>query len=126
MPEGPTKSNSLCAAPKTEDPKGKRTINTNISFQQHGATFASMHEHMNHILRAFRKGDTSGIESFFRRPGGRKYLENLTLILINTLPHQYEEKEELYLGFVEVLDQVEQHLRQKEGGEILEGIFRNN
>lgn len=85
-----------------------------------------MNEHMNHILRAFRKGDTSGIESLFRRPGGRKYLENLTLILINTLPHHYEEKEELYLGFVEVLNQMEQHLRQKEGGELLEGIFRNN
>lgn len=126
MPASPPESNSLWADPQAKDRKGKKTINTNISFPQHGTTFAPMHEHINHILRAFRKGDTSGIERLFRRPGGRKYLENLTLILINTLPHHYEEKEELYLGFVEVLDQVEQHLRQKEGGEILEGIFRNN
>jgi len=85
-----------------------------------------MNEHFKDIISAISKGDTSLVESFFSHPGGRKYLENLTLILINTLPHHYGEKEELYLGFVEVLDRMEQRIqRQKEGQEILEDVFRN-
>ena len=85
-----------------------------------------MNEHFNDIIRAISKGDTSLAESFFRRPGGRKYLENITLILINTLPNQFGEKEELYQGFVEVLDLMEQRIkRQKEGAEVLEEIFRS-
>ena len=85
-----------------------------------------MNEHFKHIIHAISKGDTSLVESFFRKPGGRKYLENITLILINALPHHYDEKEELYLGFVEVLDHMEQRIRRKnEGQEILEGVFEN-
>lgn len=85
-----------------------------------------MNEHFKHIIRAISKGDTSLVESFFRQPGGRKYLENITLILINTLPHNYQEKEELYIGFVEVLDRMEKRIRgQKEGQEVLEEVFRN-
>ena len=83
-----------------------------------------MNEPLQLALRNFCKGDTSLVESFFRRPGGRRYLEQITLLLIHTLPHQYDEKEELYLGFVEVLDQLEQHLRQKEGEDILDELFR--
>lgn len=83
-----------------------------------------MSEYFKDAMRALAKGDLSGVEGFFRRPGGRKYLEHLTLILINTLPHHYEEKEELYLGFVEVLDNMEQQIRQKDGQAILEGVFR--
>lgn len=85
-----------------------------------------MNEQINHIIRALAEGDHYPVERFFRQPGGRKYLENLTLILINTLPHRYEEKEELYLGYVAVLDRVEQHLRQKEGGEMLERVFQDS
>jgi hypothetical protein len=84
-----------------------------------------MNEHFKDIIRTISKGDTSLVESFFRRPGGRKYLENITLILINALPHHYNEKEEMYLGFVEVLDHMEQRIRQKEGQEMLENVFRN-
>ena len=85
-----------------------------------------MSEHFEEIIRIISKGDTSLLESFFRRPGGRKYLENITLILINTLPHNYDDKEELYLGFIEVLDRMEQRIRrQNEGQGILDDIFRN-
>ena len=84
-----------------------------------------MSEHFKHLIRTISKGDTSFVESFFRRPGGRRYLENITLILINTLPHHYDDKEELYLGFVEVLDRMEQRIqRQNEGQEILEEVIR--
>lgn len=89
--------------------------------------FASMDEHFKNLISAISKGDTSLVESFFCRPGGRKYLENITLILINALPHHYDKKEELYRGFVEVLDLMEQRIqRQKEGQEILGSVFRSN
>src|SRR4051812_3658786 len=100
---------------------------TNFSFPRLTMNFALMNEHFKHIIRAISKGDTHFVESFFRQPGGRKYLENITLILINTLPSHYGKKEELYLGFIEVLDRMEQRIhRQKEGQEILEDVFRNN
>ena len=80
-----------------------------------------MSEDFKTIIRTISKGDTSLAESFFRKPSGRKYLENITLILINTLAPHAEEKEEMYLGFVEVLDLMERRIqRQKEGQEILE------
>ena len=86
-----------------------------------------MNEHFKNIIRAVSKGDTSLVERFFRQPGGRKYLENITLILINTLPRHYGEKEELYLGFVEVLDRMEQRIhRQQQGNEILETVFQDS
>lgn len=86
-----------------------------------------MNKHFKDLIRVIGKGDTSLVESFFRRPGGRKYLENISLILINTLPHCYDEKEEMYLGFVEVLDRMERRIRrQKEGQEVLEDVFRDS
>lgn len=85
-----------------------------------------MNEHFRDLIRAISKGDTSLVEGFFRQPGGRKYLENITLILINTLPHTYNEKEELYQGFVAVLNRMEKRIRrQHEGQEVLEGVFTN-
>ena len=83
-----------------------------------------MDAHFRDLIRTIAKGDTSLVESFFQKPGGRKYLENITLILINALPHQYGEKEELYLGFIEVLDRMEQRIqRQKDGAEILDDVL---
>ncbi|HEV7330258.1 MAG TPA: hypothetical protein VGN63_04400 [Flavisolibacter sp.] len=85
-----------------------------------------MNEHLADAIRAIAKGDTSLAESFFRRPGGRRYLENISLILINTLAPHATEKEEMYLGFVEVLDHMEGRiLRQLEGEEILEEALHN-
>jgi hypothetical protein len=84
-----------------------------------------MEKHFRDIIRTIGKGDTTLAEGFFRQPGGRKYLENITLILISTLPHHYGEKEELYLGFVEVLDLMEQRIQQQqEGQEILSTLFQ--
>lgn len=104
-----------------------RERNTNISFPQHRATFAFMNEQFQHLIRVLSKGDTRLAESFFRRPGGRKYLENITLILIHTLAPHYGEKEEMYQGFVEILDRMEDRIRRKnEGEEILEGVFENS
>jgi|GEM_PF-1943101 len=86
-----------------------------------------MNEHFNDAIRNIVKGDTRLAESFFRRPGGRRYLENLSLILINTLVPHSTEKEEMYLGFVQVLDHMEDRiLRQWEGHEILEEALHNS
>ena len=86
-----------------------------------------MSEHLRDAIRSIAKGDTRLAESFFRRPGGRQYLETISLILINTLAPQATEKEEMYRGFVEVLDHMEGRiLRQLEGEEILEEALHNS
>lgn len=97
---------------------------TNISLPQLLTIFTAMNEYFKDMIRTISKGDTSLVEGFFRQPGGRKYLENISLILINALPHHYDEKTQMYMGFVEVLDRMEQRIeRQKEGDEILEDVF---
>lgn len=79
-----------------------------------------MNEHLENAIRTIAKGDTALAESFFRHPGGRRYLENISLILLNTLVPHSTEKEEMYLGFVQVLDDMEKRiLRQYEGEELL-------
>ena len=86
-----------------------------------------MNEHLADAIRNIAKGDTRLVESFFRRPGGRRYLENLSLILLNTLVPHATEKEEMYLGFVQVLDHMEGRiLRQLEGEEMLEEVLHNS
>ncbi|WP_207496064.1 hypothetical protein [Aridibaculum aurantiacum] len=81
-------------------------------------------EDLQFIVNTIAKGDTTFAEEFFRKPGGRKYLENITLILINTLPYKHEEKEELYFAFVQVLNKIEKRIkRQKDGQRILEDVF---
>ena len=86
-----------------------------------------MNDHLRDAIRSISKGDTSFAESFFRRPGGRQYLQNISLILINTLIPHATEKEEMYHGFVEVLDHMEGRiLRQLEGEEILEEALHNS
>ena len=86
-----------------------------------------MNEHLNDAIRSIAKGDTRLVEIFFRLPGGRRYLENISLILLNTLIPHTTEKEEMYRGFVQVLDHMEGRiLRQLEGEEILEEALHNS
>ena len=83
-----------------------------------------MQEPIKNIISSFANGESNGLEIFFNQPGGRKYLENISLILINTLPHNYSEKEKLFLDFVAVLDGLQQQVRQKQGGAILDELFK--
>ena len=83
-----------------------------------------MQEPIKNIISSFANGESYGLEIFFSQPGGRKYLENISLILINTLPHNYSEKEKLFLDFVAVLDGLQQQVRQKQGGAILDELFK--
>jgi hypothetical protein len=101
--------------------------NSNVSFSSPLRNFAPMNENLEEAIRNIAKGDTRLAESFFRRPGGRRYLENISLILLNTLVPHATEKEEMFLGFVEVLDHMEGRiLRQLEGDEILEAALHSN
>ena len=82
-----------------------------------------MQEHLDDAIRSISKGDTRLAESFFRRKGGRRYLENLSLILIHTLAPDSTDKEDMFLGFQEVLDRMEERIeRQQEGQAIIEKI----
>ena len=86
-----------------------------------------MNEHLHEAIRSIARGDTRLAESFFRHPGGRRYLEHISLILLHSLLPHAPEKEEMYLGFVQVLDQMEQRiLRQREGEEILEAALHSS
>ena len=86
-----------------------------------------MNEQLKDAIRTIAKGDTSFAETFFRRPGGRQYLQNISLILINTLVPHCTEKEEMYLGFVQVLNHMEGRiLRQLEGEEIVDAVFHHS
>ena len=86
-----------------------------------------MNDHLADAIRSISKGDTRLAETFFRRPGGRRYLENLSLILLHTLLPHSTEKEEMYGGFVQVLDHMEGRiLRQLEGEEILESALHDS
>ena len=79
---------------------------------------------MKDLINTIARGDTKIIESFFNKPGGRKYLENITLILINTLPNNACQKEELYAGFIGVLDKIEERIQHQIKGQlILEKVF---
>ncbi len=85
-----------------------------------------MNESLQEAINQLSKGDTRFAESFFRRPGGRRYLENISLILLHTLVPHSSEKEEMYQGFVQVLDHLETRiLRQYEGEEIIEEALYN-
>jgi hypothetical protein len=86
-----------------------------------------MNDHLRDSVQTIAKGDTRLAETFFRRPGGRRYLENLSLILLHTLLPHSTEKEEMYGGFVQVLDHMEGRiLRQLEGEELIEGALHNS
>lgn len=89
--------------------------------------FAPMNDAIAAAVNAIAKGDTRLAEGFFRRPGGRRYLENLSLILLNTLLPHSTEKEEMFTGFVQVLDKLEDRiLRQYEGEEMLEAALHQS
>jgi hypothetical protein len=79
---------------------------------------------LNQIISVISKGDIQFAEALFSKPGGRKYLENIVLIVISTLPGEQQEKEELFSTFVLGLDKIEHRLKhQKQGQEILREMY---
>lgn len=81
-------------------------------------------EELEQIIKLITRGETHSAEALFNKPGGRKYLENIVLIVITNLPSSDDEKEELFFAFVKVLNKLEKRIkRQKEGEKILEQVY---
>ncbi|HEX8334431.1 MAG TPA: hypothetical protein VF622_17540 [Segetibacter sp.] len=77
------------------------------------------------IISIISKGDIQFAEALFSKPGGRKYLENIVLIVISNLPTEEDEKEDLFKAFVKGLDKIESRIQhQKQGQKILKQIYK--
>ena len=76
------------------------------------------------ITSIISKGDTSSAEVLFDKPGGKKYLESLVLVMVSSLPCLQDEKEDLFLAFLQGLNTIEKRIkRQKEGHKILRQVY---
>ena len=83
-------------------------------------------DNLNQLISLISKGDTSAVESLFSKPSGRKYLETVVLIVINTMTTSDEEKEELFNAFRRALNTIEKRIRrQHEGQQILDQLDNN-
>lgn len=75
------------------------------------------------IINIISKGDTNPAELLFNKPGGRKYLESIVLVIVSHLPYSQEEKENLFRAFIEALNTIEKRIKhQKEGEKILRQV----
>lgn len=82
-------------------------------------------EKLESIINTLAKGDTSVAEKLLSKPGGKKYLESIVLIIVNNLPHVQEEKEYLFIAFLKALNKIEKRIKhQKAGQEILKQIYQ--
>jgi hypothetical protein len=82
---------------------------------------------LDQIISVISKGDIQFAEALFSKPGGRKYLENIVLIMISTLPGEQHEKEDLFSAFAQGLDKIEHRLKhQKQGQKILRQIYSSS
>ena len=81
-------------------------------------------EKLEQIIHMIAKGDTSSVELLFNKPGGRKYLESIVLVIVSNLPYSQVEKLALFSAFMNALDKIEKRIRhQKEGQKILNQIY---
>ena len=77
------------------------------------------------IISIISKGDTSSAEVLFNKPGGRKYLESIILVVISSLPYIEEDKEDLFIAFHKAMNKIENRIKhQKEGQRILDPLYR--
>jgi ribosome-associated translation inhibitor RaiA len=81
-------------------------------------------ENLEQIMHIIAKGDTTSVELLFNKPGGRKYLESIVLVVISNLPYSQEEKVDLFSAFMNALNKIEKRIKhQKEGQKILNQIY---
>jgi ribosome-associated translation inhibitor RaiA len=81
-------------------------------------------EKLDQIVDIISKGDTGAVEGLFSKPGGRKFLESVVLMVMCNLPHVQEDKEDLFIAFRRALDKIEKRIkRQKEGQKILRQVY---
>jgi hypothetical protein len=81
-------------------------------------------ENLDHLIKIISKGDTKPAEALFDKPGGRKHLESIVLIVITNLPYSTEEKEDLFRAFLQMLNNLETRIKhQKAGQKIIEQLY---
>ena len=81
-------------------------------------------ENLEQIIHIIAKGDTTSVELLFNKPGGRKYLESIVLVVISNLPYSQEEKVDLFSAFMNALNKIEKRIKhQKEGQKILNQVY---
>ena len=81
-------------------------------------------EKLEQIINVISKGDIAFAEKLFDKPGGRKYIETIVLIVLSHSPQLSEEKEDLFMAFIKALDKIEKRIKhQKEGQKILNTIY---
>lgn len=100
--------------------------NTNNLLSPSSLIFAFMdNERLKTIISKITRGDTSQLEHFFKKSGGKTYLQIITLILIHQLPAAYD-RDELYAAFMDIMNRMEKRIeRQVQGDEILAQVFAN-
>jgi hypothetical protein len=81
-------------------------------------------ENFEQLVNIVSKGDTREAEVLFNKPGGRKHLESIVLIVLTNLPYSNEEKEELFIAFLKILEKMEKRIQhQKAGQKILDQVL---
>ena len=81
-------------------------------------------EKLEQIVNIISKGDTGAVEGLFSKPGGRRFLESVVLMVVYSSPHMQEDKEDLFMAFRRGLDRIERRIkRQKEGQKILREVY---
>jgi hypothetical protein len=72
------------------------------------------------IIGLVSRSNTETIESLFKKPGGKSYLETTVLMVLSTSGYLNDEKEALFNAFLKVTDNMAKRIeRQKEGEAIL-------
>jgi len=81
-------------------------------------------ENLEQLIKIISKGDTKPAEALFSKPGGRKHLESIVLIVITSLHYSAEEKEDLFRAFLQMLNNIETRIKhQKAGKKIIEQVY---
>ena len=81
-------------------------------------------EQLDEIVHIIAIGDSGAVEGLFNKPGGRRFLETVVLMLVCGLPNTHEDHEDLFAAFHKGLDKIERRIkRQQEGREILRQIY---
>ncbi|MDB5192196.1 MAG: hypothetical protein JWQ96_1759 [Segetibacter sp.] len=81
-------------------------------------------EQLEQIIKTISIGDTQFAEALFSKPGGRKYLENIVLVILCATPSLQDEKEDLYMAFTRGLNKIEKRIKhQRQGQKILNQLY---
>lgn len=76
-------------------------------------------ENLEEIIKILSKGNTSPAEKLLSKPGGRKYIESIVLIIISNLHVLQEEKEDVFQAFLHLLNMLENRIKHQKNGQAI-------